>query len=195
MAFQKWYAARLAEQSGAPSYSAEQLYRVANRVQPGLIRIHADEVTYNLHIIIRYRLERALMAGDLAVADLPGAWNDAYQEALGLTPPDDGVGCLQDVHWSGGSFGYFPSYTLGNLYAAALGSRMEQELPNLWDEVEQGSFGSVLQWLRTHVHSRGAELDGPDLVREIVGDVDLVENMMGYLWSRHGALYGVSRAS
>ena len=135
------------------------------------------------------------MAGDLAVADLPGAWNDAYQEALGLTPPDDGVGCLQDVHWSGGSFGYFPSYTLGNLYAAALGSRMEQDLPNLWDEVEQGSFGSVLQWLRTHVHSRGAELDGPDLVREIVGDVDLVENMMGYLWGRHGTLYGVTRAS
>lgn len=192
-AFMNWYASRLAEQPGAPGYSGEQLYRAANRVEPGLIRIFADEVTYNLHIIIRYRIERALMGGDMEVADIPAEWNRAYREALGVNPPDDGVGCLQDVHWSSGSFGYFPSYTLGNLYAAALGSRMERELPDLWEHVGQGSFEPVLRWLRTHVHERGAQLDGADLIQDIVGEIDLVDNMLGYLWDRHGALYGVSR--
>ena len=104
----------------AADVTAEQLYAACNRVQPSLIRVEADEVTYNLHILIRFELELALMRDQLEVAELPGAWNDAYERTLGLRPANDALGVMQDIHWSHGSFGYFPTYTLGNLYSALL---------------------------------------------------------------------------
>ena len=192
-AFSGWFAPLMREHLGEAAPDAEAYYRQCNRVERSLIRVFADEVTYNLHIIVRFELELALLEGTLAVKDLPDAWNAAYEDALQITPPSDRKGCLQDVHWSSGSFGYFPSYTLGNLYAASLTAALEQAHPSLWDDVAQGQFGPVLHWLRTHVHARGSELDAPDLVRSICGDRDPVEDLLGHLWGRQGALYGVSR--
>ena len=171
------------------------MYAAANRIRPGLIRVEADEVTYNLHVIVRYELEQALFSGDLTVADLPAAWNERYRDLLGLEPTSFATGVLQDVHWSGGAFGYFPSYTLGNLYAASLGVAVQQAIPDLWQQVGGGDFEAVLGWLRENVHSKGHLLDSPDLMREIVGERDHVEDLLGYLWGRHGAVYGVTRPS
>jgi carboxypeptidase Taq len=192
-AFCDWVAGPAGDHLGADAPTGEALYRAVNRVKPGLIRILSDEVTYNLHIIIRFELEYALMDGSLSVADLPAAWDAAYRDTLGVQVPDLKSGVLQDMHWSSGSFGYFPTYTLGNLYAAALLGRMEAELPTLWEDVGRGSLNGVLDWLRERIHQHGAVHDGCDLVRSVVGDVDLVETLLGTLWDRHGVLYGVSR--
>lgn len=172
--------------------SAEGLYGAANRVEPSLIRVEADEATYNLHIVIRFELELALLAGELEVSDLPGAWADAYERVLGVRPPGPAQGVLQDVHWSAGLFGYFPSYTIGNLYASSFRFQMEQDLPDMWAQVEAGQFQSVLEWLRAKVHDHGHREDAPVIFRNAVGDRDPVSDLMAHLRSRHGALYGVS---
>jgi len=179
--------------AGGPTISAEALYRGANRVTPGLTRVEADEVTYNLHVIVRFELERALFAGEVSVDELEGAWNAAYERLLGVTPPDARRGVLQDVHWSSGAFGYFPSYTLGNLYAASFGHTLLAAQPALWSDVSAGRFGGVLDWLRTQVHQQGHHVDAPELVQGVVGDRDHVADLLDYLWSRHGALYGAVR--
>ena len=114
---------------------------------------------------------------------------------LGITPPDDSVGVLQDVHWSSGAFGYFPSYTIGNLYAASLGATLSAELPDLWEQVGRGEFAAILGWLRENIHSKGHLLDAPDRIEDGCGERDAVEDLIGYLWARHGALHGVSRPS
>jgi carboxypeptidase Taq len=191
--FCDWLAGRLRAQLGAEAPSAEALYRQLNRVERSLIRIFADEVTYDLHIIVRFELEVALLEGRLAVADLPEAWNAAYQATLGIRPPDDRQGCLQDVHWSHGAFGYFPSYTLGNLYAASWAATLREQVPDLDGHLREGTFGPVLAWLREHVHRHGALLDAPELVRRECGDRDLVADLLDHLWARHGVLYGVTR--
>jgi carboxypeptidase Taq len=173
--------------------SADQLYRLSNQVRPGLIRVEADEVTYNLHVIARFELEQALFDGSLAVADLPDAWDARIEGLLGVRPKNPVEGVLQDVHWSGGAFGYFPSYTLGNLYAAAFGATIQQAIPDLWKRVEMGRFDVILEWLRENVHRQGHRYDGPELVRRVVGERDYVEDFLNHLWSRHGALYRVRR--
>ncbi|HJL20188.1 MAG TPA: carboxypeptidase M32 [Sandaracinaceae bacterium LLY-WYZ-13_1] len=192
-AFCEWLAGVVAKHFPDAGVDAEALYRASNRVERGLIRTAADEVTYNLHIIVRFELELALFEDRLTVRDLPEAWNERYREYLGVTPPDDGVGVLQDVHWSGAAFGYFPSYTLGNLYAASLGAVLEAERPSLWDAVRRGELGDVLAFLRERVHEKGHLEEAPDIVRAAVGERDHVEDLLGYLWGRHGALYGVER--
>jgi carboxypeptidase Taq len=173
--------------------SADTLYAAMNRVERSLIRIFADEATYNLHIIARFELEVALMEGKLQARDLPGAWEDAYRRVVGVVPPTRKEGVLQDVHWSGGAFGYFPSYTVGNLYAASFGAKIQQDLPDLWRNVERGDFSEVLGWLREHVHQKGHFEDAPVLFRGVVGDRDPVEDLVSHLWGRHGRLYGVTR--
>jgi len=190
--FFSFAAARL-EAVGGPRLDADALYRSANRVHPGLVRVEADEVTYNLHVIVRFELERALFCGELRVDELEEAWNQRYAELLGVTPPDARQGVLQDVHWSGGAFGYFPSYTLGNLYAASFGRAVEAAMPSVWDDIASGAFDGVLSWLRDHVHRHGHHLDAPDLVRQVVGPRDHVADLLDYLWGRHGALYGAQR--
>lgn len=191
--FFRWAAPLLAEHTpGAPD--ADAMYIAANRIRPGLTRVEADEVTYNLHVIVRYELEQALFSGQLTVADLPDAWNERYQALLGLTPPSARQGVLQDVHWCGGAFGYFPSYTLGNLYAASLGVAVQQALPDLWQQVEKGDFSGVLEWLRNEVHRNGHLDDSPALMAKVVGARDHVADLLDYLWGRHGAVYGVSRS-
>ena len=169
-----------------------ELYGAMNRVERSLIRILADEATYNLHILVRFELELALIDGSLAVQDLPEAWNEGYRTFLRLDPPDPRRGVLQDVHWSGGAFGYFPSYTVGNLYAASFGAKIQEDLPDIWARVERGDFSPILDWLRRNVHSKGHLEDAPALVRGVVGDRDPVADLMAHLRSRQGALYGAS---
>lgn len=173
------------------TFDAEALYRAANRVERSLIRVEADEATYNLHIIVRFQLEVAILEGKLQAVDLPEAWNDAYRRVVGVVAPSAKTGVLQDVHWSSGYFGYFPSYTLGNLYAASFAQRMLADIPDLWGHVERGDFAPLLGWLRTRIHQAGSRQDARDLFKQIVGDRDPVADLVGHLWSRHGAVYGV----
>jgi carboxypeptidase Taq len=150
-------------------------------VRPGLIRVDADEVTYNLHIVLRYHLETALLAGDLDVGDLPAAFNAASAELLGLTPPDDLRGCMQDVHWAIGALGYFPSYTLGNLYAAQLHEAFTGAHPNWDDTLAHGDAGPLLAWLRAHVHRVGHLREGDAIVAAATGQPLSAEPFLRHL--------------
>ncbi|MBL8658691.1 MAG: carboxypeptidase M32 [Rhodospirillales bacterium] len=152
-----------------PAWEADNLYRIYTRVEPGFIRVDADEVTYPAHVILRYRLERAMIAGDLAVADLPGAWNELHTKLLGLTPPDDRRGCLQDIHWYDGAWGYFPTYTLGAMTAAQLFAAAEAADPEIEPGIAAGDFTALLAWLRANVHTRGSLLATPALLRQATG--------------------------
>ncbi len=159
----------------------DDFYRAINQVQPSLIRVEADEVTYNLHIIFRFELERALVKGELAVADLPGAWNDKVKEFLGLGAPDFADGVMQDVHWSGGHIGYFPTYTLGNIYAAQFFAKAQEELGDLGEMFARGEFAPLLSWLRTNIHSQGSRHRPRDLVKAVTGEELNPEYLLTYL--------------
>jgi carboxypeptidase Taq len=174
-------------------FQPEAMFAAANRVERSLIRVEADEATYNLHIVVRFGLELALIEGQLQATDLPAAWNDAYRRIVGVVAPSARTGVLQDVHWSSGLFGYFPSYTIGNLYAASFAQKMLEDLPDFWALVERGEFAPLLAWLRRNVHEKGSTADAVDIFRSVVGDRDPVEDLVNHLWSRHGALYGVTR--
>ncbi|APW59199.1 carboxypeptidase M32 [Paludisphaera borealis] len=162
-----------------------------NHVEPTLIRVQADEVTYNLHILIRFELEQALLTGDLPVADLPSAWNAKYAEMLGVTPTNDAEGCLQDIHWSAGLFGYFPTYTLGNLYAAQLFHKANADLPGLDDAFTRGEFSELLAWLRDKIHRHGRRYTPTELIERAVGEPIDHRPLMASLRHKYGALYGV----
>ena len=152
-----------------PAWEADNLYRHYTRVEPGLIRVEADEVTYPAHVILRYDLERAMIAGDLAPADLPGAWAEGMRRLLGLTPPDDRLGCLQDIHWYDGAWGYFPTYTLGALAAAQIFAAAIEAAPQIPDETARGEFATLLGWLRLHLHGKGSLASTRDLLIEATG--------------------------
>ena len=139
-------------------------------VRPSFIRVEADEVTYNLHVMLRFDLERALIHGDLAVADLPGAWNERFARDFGMRPGNDAEGVLQDIHWSAGLVGYFPTYTLGNLFAAQLMAAAERGLPDLDARIAAGEFAGLLGWLRHHVHAVGRLLESEPLVEQATGE-------------------------
>ncbi|MDJ0943736.1 MAG: carboxypeptidase M32 [Kiloniellales bacterium] len=151
------------------AWEAENLVRHTHRVERGLIRVDADEVTYPLHVILRFRLERALVAGDLTPADLPGAWNDAMEDLLGARPPDDRLGCLQDIHWYDGAFGYFPTYTLGALAAAQFFDAARRALPEIPEALSRGDFAPLIGWLREKVHGAAARLSTDGLLAEVTG--------------------------
>ena len=150
-------------------YAGDNLGRLWRRVRRGFIRVDADEMTYPAHVILRFRLEQAMVAGDLAVADLPGAWNDGLQALLGITPPDDASGCLQDIHWYDGAFGYFPSYTLGAMAAAQLMAAARREVAGLDAALGQGDLAPLVGWLRAKVHGLGSLLGFNDLLRQATG--------------------------
>lgn len=152
-----------------PAWEADNLRRLATKVQRSLIRVSADEVTYPAHVILRYRLERAMIEGDLALADLPGAWNDGMQQMVGITPPDDRDGCLQDIHWYAGLFGYFPTYTMGALSAAQLFQAAVAAVPEIPAAIAAGNFAPLLGWLRTHVHHRASFVSAEDILRDATG--------------------------
>ena len=170
-AFLSFAAPLMAEAFGAqgPAWAADNLTRLANRVAPGFIRVDADEVTYPAHIVLRTRLERAMIAGDLAPADLPGAWNEGMTELLGITPPDDREGCLQDIHWYDGAWAYFPTYTLGAIAAAQLFAAAKAEVPEIPEALGRGDFAPLLSWLGEKVHARGSLLSSDALMTEATG--------------------------
>ncbi len=169
--------------------SAEELYLAVNAVEPTLIRVDADEVTYNLHIVLRFELEKKLFAGELAVRDLPAAWRAASRELVGLEPATDREGVLQDVHWSDGAFGYFPSYCLGNMIAAQLWYRALALRPALEEDFARGDFSWLLGWLRTEVHSHGRKFSALELVRRVTGESLSPQPLVRYLRERYGAIY------
>jgi carboxypeptidase Taq len=169
--------------------SMDELYLAINAVEPTLIRVDADEVTYNLHIILRFELEKRLFTGELAVGDLPGAWRLAAEELLGLKPANDREGVLQDVHWSDGSFGYFPSYCLGNMMAAQLWYRALALRPALEEEFARGDFSWLLGWLRESIHTQGRRRDALALVRSVTGEELSPRPLLRYLRERYVTLY------
>ncbi len=173
-------------------YDVEALVPALNEVKPSLIRVEADEVTYNLHIIIRFELEQGLINGDIDVADLPALWNQKYQDYLGVTPPTDTLGVLQDIHWSGGSFGYFPTYTLGNLYAAQIYQTLRRTFPDYDQRLEAEGTGFILDWLREHMYVYGQVYSPAEVARKVTGEELNPEYFVQYANAKFGALYGLS---
>jgi carboxypeptidase Taq len=169
--------------------SSEELYLAVNAVEPTLIRVEADEVTYNLHIVLRFELEKKLFSGELAVRDLPDAWRAASRELVGLEPVNDREGVLQDVHWSDGAFGYFPSYCLGNMIAAQLWDRARALRPALEEDFARGDFSWLLGWLRTEVHAQGRKFSALELVQRVTGEALSPQPLVRYLRERYGAIY------
>ncbi|QVL33022.1 carboxypeptidase M32 [Telmatocola sphagniphila] len=167
----------------------EDFFFAINEVKPSLIRVEADEVTYNLHIALRFELEMDLLKGDLSTADLPETWNQKFQSYFGIQPPDSKTGCLQDIHWSMGGIGYFPTYTLGNLYAAQFMVQARKVMPLLDREISQGEFGSLKQWLVTHVHSHGRRYTPDVLCRKITGQALTHKPFLEYLNEKFSHLY------
>jgi carboxypeptidase Taq len=166
------YLAPLAAQTfggSGPAWTAGNFRRIYGKVERSLIRVDADEVTYPAHVILRYRLEKALIAGDLALADLPGAWNEAMRQLVGIVPPDDRDGCLQDIHWPGGAWGYFPTYTLGAMTAAQLFDAATRADPSIRSAIGRGDFAPLMTWLRANVHAKGALLPTRDLLVSATG--------------------------
>jgi carboxypeptidase Taq len=171
--------------------SLDDFYFAINEVQFSFIRVEADEVTYNLHIILRFEIEQALISGDLKSADLPAAWAEKFKQSFNLVPPDHARGCLQDIHWSMGAFGYFPTYTLGNLYAAQFAERARQELGDLDADFRKGEFGRLKGWLKDRIHRQGMRYRAPDLCRRITGQPLSPRPLLNYLKKKYGPLYGV----
>ena len=173
------------------SLSFDDVYGGANIVRPDFIRVEADEATYNMHIMIRFELERLLMRGDLGVADIPEAWNAKYRDYLGIEVPNDAKGCLQDVHWSMCSMGYFPTYTLGNLYSAQFFEKALADMPDLYAQFEKGEFSSLLEWLRTNIHHQGQRYPAADLCVHVTGRPLESAPLVAYINDKLRPLYGV----
>jgi carboxypeptidase Taq len=173
----------------------ETFYRALNKSQPSLIRVEADEVTYGLHIILRFRLEDDLLNGRLDVADLPAAWDAAMQDLLGITPDDDRNGVLQDIHWSHGLFGYFPDYLLGSVFSVQLWDAMRVDLPHVDADIEAGRFDGILGWLREKIHRHGRKYTLPELAERVTGGPLRWEPYIAYLRDKYGAIYGLDRGN
>lgn len=169
----------------------EMFYRAINRVQPSLIRTEADELTYSLHVMIRYEIEKQLIDGSLQVKDIPKVWNNLYEAYLGIRPTDNKTGCLQDSHWSGGMFGYFPSYALGSAYGAQMLDRMEKEVPQLWDKVGKGDLSPVTEWLHEKIHQFSALFTPQEILDQVCGGFD-PSYYIRYLTEKYSELYNLN---
>ncbi len=173
------------------SVNLEDFYRAINKVEPSYIRVEADEATYNLHIMLRFDLETALIKGDLAVENLPAAWNQKIEEYLGLEPPDDANGVLQDIHWASGYLGYFPTYSLGNLMASQIWEKIEEDIPDLDTKIEKAEFGDLLAWLRENIHRHGAKFYPQELLKRTTGSELDPEPYMRYLRRKYSEIYAL----
>ncbi len=171
--------------------SAREVFRAANVVQPSLIRVEADEATYDLHVMVRFEIEQELIAGDLAVGALPERWNALYREYLGVQVPDDRRGCLQDVHWSCGLFGYFPTYTLGNLYAAQFAATADRALGGLAGLLQRGQFATLREWLRREVHCHGRRYEPAELCKRVTGAALSSAPFLDHLDQKLAEVYGL----
>ncbi len=169
----------------------DDFYFAINDVRPSLIRVEADEVTYNLHILLRFELEYALLKGDLLPKDMPGAWNEKFQHFFGITPKTDADGCMQDVHWSAGYLGYFPTYALGNLYSAQFFAKAKEEIKDLDTQFAAGNFSELKKWLNKNIHSHGKRYRAEKLVQVVTGKPLSHVPLMTYLKTKYGELYGL----
>jgi carboxypeptidase Taq len=193
MAFWKFFYPKFQQifSSQLGNVSLDQFYRAINKVQPSFIRTESDEATYNMHIMLRMELEIALLEGAIEVKDLPEAWNARMKEYLGVVPPDDRMGVLQDVHWSSGLMGYFPTYALGNLISAQLWEKIESDIPTLDQQIESGKFDELLGWLRGNIHRHGAKFEPQVLVKRVTGSEIDPEPYMRYLNKKYGEIYSL----
>lgn len=188
--FWKYFFPRLKEiyPSQLDRVQVNSFYQAINRVRPSQVRIEADETTYNLHIILRFELETALMTGDLAANDLPEAWNSKMEELLGIRPTDVALGILQDTHWSEGLFGYFPTYTLGNLISAQLWEAIQADISDLSDQISSGDFTNLLGWLRQNIHQHGAKYEAQEIVQRATGSTINPSAYLRYLKDKYGEI-------
>jgi carboxypeptidase Taq len=170
-------------------HSAAAFYRAINKVQPSFIRVEADELTYNFHIILRFELEQALVNDELAAADVPEAWNEKMNDLLGIVPPTDSEGCLQDVHWSRPMFGYFPTYALGNLYAAQFYETAVQQEPAIEQDMTKGNADALVAWLQENIHQHGRKFTPRELVQRVTGQPLSHEAFVRYATSKFGSIY------
>lgn len=188
--FWRWFYPRFRDAFGnaLADVPLERFHRAVNRPRPSFIRVDADETTYGLHIILRFQLEQELLFGGLSTADVPEAWNTRMEELVGVRPPNDRVGCLQDVHWSGGMFGYFPTYQLGNVLSAQIWERLVSDLPDAYERVEQGSFGEIYEWLREHLYRHGRKFTPAAMTERLVGGPIDPEPYLRYLADKNASL-------
>lgn len=193
LAFWKW-ALPEAKRMFAPALDAftpEHAFQASNVVQPGFIRVESDEATYHLHVMLRFDAERALIRGDMKAADVPAWWNDRMKKDLGVDVPDDRRGCLQDVHWSMGAIGYFPTYTLGTLYAAQFYEAARKALPGVEEGFARGEFATLLEWLRTNVHAHGRRYKAAELCQRLTGKQLSHEPLIRHLETKLAPMYGL----
>ncbi len=177
------------EQVGNASLDA--FYKAINKVERQFIRVEADEVTYNLHIMLRFEIEMGLMDGSISVSELPKVWNAKFEEYLGIMPPDDGVGVLQDVHWSSGLLGYFPTYALGNLLSVQYYNEAVKANPSIPDEIASGQFDTLRTWLNTHIHTHGRKFTSAELTQRITGEPINPAPYIAYLQNKYSTIYGL----
>lgn len=170
----------------------EDFYRAINRAQPSLIRVEADELTYNLHIMIRYEIEKGLFDGSVQVADLPEVWREKYREYLGVVPPNDKMGVLQDVHWSGGAFGYFPSYALGNMIAAQIWHTLRQEMPDWESLIGSGQLHPFKSWLAERIYRYGKQLEPAEVILHVTGEELNAQYLVDYLYKKYSDIYALT---
>jgi carboxypeptidase Taq len=166
-------------------------YKGVNKVEPLFIRVNADEATYNLHVMLRLELEIAMIEGKVAIKDLPEIWNAKMKDYLGVVPPNDAQGVLQDIHWSGGLIGYFPTYALGNLVSVQLWEKINQDIPDLEEQISKGKFEELLGWLRENVLQHGRRYDPQVLVQKITGSKITPEPYIRYLTDKYSEIYGL----
>jgi carboxypeptidase Taq len=171
----------------------DTFYKGINKVKPSLVRTEADEITYHFHVFIRYELEKKLLAGQLTTADIPAYWNEQYKNLLGVEVPDDKTGCLQDVHWSHGSFGYFPTYSLGSFYAAQFFETARRDVPGLDEGIRTGNYTPLLQWLRTHIHVHGRKYPSEVLCQRITAEPLNVDYYTNYVKEKYTGIYNLPR--
>ncbi|MFB6163568.1 MAG: carboxypeptidase M32, partial [Haloarculaceae archaeon] len=188
-AFWEFFADRVDERLGVDAAS-RTFYEAANHVDPAnLIRVEADELTYHMHIVLRFEIERDLISGDLDVSEVPQVWNDKMEQYLGVRPDTDAEGCLQDIHWANGNFGYFPTYSLGSVLAAQLFAAAEDDIPDLDDRIAAGEFGALHEWLTEHVHRYGKRYETDDLIEVATGEPFTADPFLEYARSKFGDLY------
>jgi len=191
--FWEWYypklQARFPEQT--KGVSLETFYKAVNKVEPSFIRVESDEATYNLHIMLRLEIEIGLLEGSIKVSELPEAWNDRFEEYLGIRPKNDAEGCLQDIHWSFGLFGYFSTYALGNLISAQLWEKINEDIPDLDDQTRSGEFSALLGWLNEKLHAHGSKFYPQDIVQRITGSKINGDLYIRYLKDKFSGIYGL----
>lgn len=171
--------------------SLDEFYEAINESKPSLIRIEADELTYALHVMVRYEIEKALFNDEISVEELPKIWNDKYEEYLGIVPPNDAQGVLQDVHWAGGSFGYFPSYALGYMYAAQIKNAMLKEMPNYDELIETGRFDVIKGWLTKQIHQYGRTKEPLEILKDVTGEELNAQYLIDYLEQKYKGIYNL----